>query len=84
MSVPEKIYFCPDGAKHRWKDLRMRQKSPGPPFNFFQRCKRCNALKIQIIEAATKDNGDQVPKISTSIEQGDLFWEKPAAPKESP
>ena len=62
---------CPDDTKHVFKDLRQRMSQHGPPFYFFQRCKRCNALKTQTVDIKTQPNGDRVPAVSVHIDAGD-------------
>ena len=72
-NLVEKSEFkkCPDGETHIWRELRTRQKKPGPPYEFFMRCTHCTALKVQLVDLHMKENGDRCPKVTFEIISGD-------------
>jgi hypothetical protein len=72
MSDTDNPSLCPGGTKHRWRELRIKLKKPGPPYEFFMRCRDCNALKVQLVDIDVRENGDRFPKITTTIWAGDI------------
>ena len=69
-------FVCPEG-RHKWREIRAKQKDPGPPYKLMLRCRICAAIKTQVISYERMKDGSEIPLMKSYLNVDGFMLELP-------
>jgi len=63
----DQLFKCGKDRKHMLREVRMRSKTPGPPFYMFSKCRFCQAILSQVVSYRKDRQGNIIPVLQAYL-----------------